>query len=78
MVMRKGRVTGDSEGKKMMTQPQAIRILIKAAERQVKRLHVNANLYEVYGLDEPGCKAASEERRRIIEAITALQDATRT
>ena len=56
-----------------MTEAQAVTILIKIAQRELKRLAFNANLADRCGLNELVFRQASRERRWIREAIEVLE-----
>lgn len=56
-----------------MTQLQAIKILIKAAQRELKHLAFDANCHDRLGLAEPAFERAALARARIVEAIETLE-----
>lgn len=61
-----------------MTRPRAIAIAIACIEHEIKRLAVEANLHEVYGLTSPGAIKASQRRAQLRTAIETLQQPEQT
>jgi enhancing lycopene biosynthesis protein 2 len=56
-----------------MTHAQAIKLAIKALRRRAQELAPNANLWELYDMNNStGCNA-SQERRRLLEAARILE-----
>jgi len=56
-----------------VTYKQAVKLAVEALERWMKELNVNANLYEVYGMDNPMGRNASKKRKKLREAIEVLR-----
>jgi len=52
---------------------RAIRLALECIEAEIKRLAVEANLHEVYGLASPGAMQASRRRQELRAVITTLQ-----
>ena len=55
-----------------MTATRAIRLAIKVLEREIQRLAQNANLHDVYHLEDRATVNASRQRRDLQEAIETL------
>lgn len=56
-----------------MTRGKAIRVAIEAMQREIRRLSVDANLHEAYGLDSPTAVSASKKRAELRDAILILE-----
>lgn len=56
----------------MVTKKEAIRIAIKAIDNECQKLAVNANLYEMFGLQT--MKSWQDKRKKYSEAKRVLQE----
>ncbi len=56
-----------------MKKNKAIRIAVEAMKAKAQLLAVQANLYDVQGLDWPSTKGASIRRKELQEAIQVLE-----
>lgn len=55
-----------------MTQTQAFKIAIESMKREMKTIAVDANLYELFGVDNPSAVNAYHRREKLREAIKLL------
>lgn len=58
-----------------MTHKQAVRLAVRAMERWIADLNVDANLHEEWGMDTPAGRNASKKRKQLGEAIGVLSQA---
>lgn len=57
-----------------MNKIKALKLAIKALEKQRQTLAVDANAHEIYGFEGAAAVNASKKRKEVIEAIGQLQD----
>lgn len=55
-----------------MTYRQALTIAMKAIDTRIQALAVNANMFDMMGLDTPATRNAAAERRKLREARALL------
>lgn len=56
-----------------MNKTKAVRIAIAAMREEIRRLNVEANLFDMLGADHPAAVSASKKRKEIKEAIAVIE-----